>query len=266
MTELVILERKGSIAYLTLNCPTTGNAIDVPLTRAFLDATIAVEEDDQIRCVVVRGNGRMFCVGGDVNQLHTAVDGASVLLKEILRYLHPAIARLASMNKLVITAIHGPCAGAGVGLAVVGDIALAEPAAHFTMAYSKIGLSPDGGATWLLPRLVGLRRAQELLLTNRRVSADEAVEMGLITRVVAEGMLADEVDALAEEFVKSAVGALGRTKRLLLANSDATLVEQLKAESENIVQQGSTPEGKEGIAAFVERRKANFEAPEATHD
>ena len=260
MTDPVILKNQGSIAYLTLNRPTAGNAIDVPLARALLDATNVVAEDNQVRCVVVRGHGRMFCAGGDVNQLHAAGDGLSVLLKEILSYLHPAIAQLATMNKPVITAIHGPCAGAGIGLAAVGDIALAEPTAHFTMAYSKIGLSPDGGATWLLPRLVGLRRAQELSLMNRRVSADEAAAMGLITRVVAEGTLAHEVDGLAAELASSAVGALGRTKRLLLKSPNATLDEQLEAESENIIQQGNTVEGRAGVSAFVERRKPNFEA------
>lgn len=262
MKDPVLLERQGSIAYLTLNRPAVGNAIDVPLARALLEATVVAEMDNQVRCVVVRGNGRMFCAGGDVNRLHAAGDTLPVLLKEILSYLHPAITRLARMNKPVITAIHGPSAGAGVGLAAVGDIALAEPAAHFTMAYSRIGLSPDGGATWLLPRLVGLRRAQELSLTNRQVPADEAAAMGLITRVVAERTLAHEVDALAEELASSAVGALGRTKRLLLTGADATLAEQLEAESENIAQQGMTVEGRMGIAAFVEHRRLNFEAAE----
>lgn len=265
MTDPVLLERQGSIAYLTLNRPTVGNAIDVPLARALWDKTIAAEADNLVRCVVVRGAGRMFCAGGDVTQLHAAGDALPALLKEILSYLHPAIARLAMMNKPVITAIHGPSAGAGVGLAAVGDVALAEPAAHFTMAYSRIGLSPDGGATWLLPRLLGLRRAQELSLANRRVSADEAAAMGLITRVVAEGTLAHEVDALAVELARSAMGALGRTKRLLLTSADATLEEQLEAESQNIVQQGSTIEGRRGIAAFIERREPNFATVESRH-
>ncbi|MBO4225288.1 enoyl-CoA hydratase/isomerase family protein [Bradyrhizobium neotropicale] len=262
MAAPILLDRKGAVAYLTLNRPDAGNAIDAPLARCLLEAVEAVEADPAIRCVVVRASGRMFCAGGDVKALHAAGDALPELLREILEFLHPAVARLAKMEKPVVSAILGPAAGAGIGLAAVGDIVLAEPDAHFTMAYSRIGLTPDGGATWLLPRHVGLRRAQELYLTNRRVSADEAAAMGLITRVVAEGTLVHEVDTLAEALASSAVGALGRTKRLLLTSGDATLAEQLEAESENIAQQGMTVEGRTGIAAFVERRQANFGAAE----
>lgn len=258
MTGPIILETRGTIAYLTLNRPEVGNAINVPLARALLDAVVKVDEDKQVRSVVVRGNGRMFCAGGDVAQLHEAGNSRPDLLKDIIQYLHPAIACLAKMKKPVITAIHGPSAGAGVGLAAVGDIALAEPSAHFTMAYSKIGLSPDGGATWLLPRLIGFRRAQELALMNRRVSADEAAAMGLITRVVPDGTLAREVEALAEALSDSAIEALGKTKHLLRMSANATLEAQLDAECKYIAEQGGSSESDEGILAFVERRKPNF--------
>lgn len=260
MIDPVLLERQGAVACLTLNRPEAGNAVDVPLARCLLEVATAVADDPAIRCVIVRGNGRMFCAGGDVKQLHAAGDARPELLHRILACLHPAIVRLASMDKPVITAIHGPAAGAGVGLAAVGDIALAEPDAHFTMAYSRIGLTPDGGATWLLPRLIGLRRTQELALTNRKVSAEEAAAMGLITRVVAKGTLAQEVERVAQSLSRSAVGALGRTKRLLLTNGDATLERQLQAESANIATQGGTAESRIGIAAFIERREADFTA------
>ena len=266
MTDPVLLDRKGAVAYLTLNRPDAGNAIDMPLARSLLAAIVVAEADPTVRCVVIRGSGRMFCAGGDVKALHAAGDALPEFLTEILAHVHPAIVRLARMSKPVVTAIQGPAAGAGVGLAAVGDVALAEPEAHFTMAYSRLGLTPDGGATWLLPRLVGLRRAQELALTNRRVSAEEAAAMGLITRVVAKGTLAHEVDVLAKSLAKSAVGALGRTKHLLLASGDAALEEQLKAERENIAEQGSTAESRTGIAAFVERREPDFVATEVEHD
>jgi 2-(1,2-epoxy-1,2-dihydrophenyl)acetyl-CoA isomerase len=254
MSDTVLVEREGAISFITLNRPAEGNAIDVALARALLEAVNAVEADQNIRCVVVRGNGRMFCVGGDAKALYAAGGDLGRLLNDILVYLHPAISRLASMSKPVITAVHGPSAGAGLGLAVVGDIVLAEPAAHFTMAYSKIGLSPDAGATWLLPRLVGLRRAQELSLTSRRVTAEEAAAIGLITRVVSSGSLTREVDAIAEDLADAAIGALGRTKRLLRASAEVSLDQQLQVERDNIVQQGDTSEGRLGVAAFVERR------------
>ena len=258
MTSPVLLERKGAVAYLTLNRPDAGNAIDVAMARALLEAAIACDIDPSLRCVVIRGNGRMFCAGGDVGRLHAAGAALPALLKEITAYLHAAINRLARMEKPVITAIHGATAGAGVGLAVVGDIALAEPKAHFTLAYSRIGLSPDGGATWLLPRLIGLRRTQELALTNRRLSAEEAAAMGLVTRVVAEGTLEGEVKTLAASLAQSAAGALGRTKLLLLDGATAGFEAQLEAESQSIAAQGAGAESREGISAFVERRQPAF--------
>lgn len=158
MTVTVLFGRQGAVAYLTLNRPDSGNAIDVRMAQALLAAAVSCDVDASIRCVVIRGNGRMFCAGGDVTRLHAAGDVLPTLLKEITTYLHAAIIRFARMEKPMITAIHGATAGAGVGLAAVGDIVLAEPAAHFTLGYSRIGLSPDGSATWLLPRLIGLRR------------------------------------------------------------------------------------------------------------
>lgn len=254
----VLFERRAGVATLTLNRPDVGNAIDVALARGLFEAVTIAADDDAIRCVVVRGNGRMFCAGGDVKALQGAGGDLPALLREILASLHPAILGLARMAKPVITAIQGPAAGAGLGLAAVGDIALAEPAAHFSMAYAKIGLSPDGGATWLLPRLVGLRQAQELALTNRRVTAQEAVEMELITRVVAEGALAVEVEALASALADGPAQALGRTKRLLMAGSNASLEAQLEAESDAIVAQGGTAEAEAGLTALVERRQPDF--------
>ncbi|MFV3126682.1 enoyl-CoA hydratase/isomerase family protein [Niveispirillum sp. KHB5.9] len=259
MTDQVQYAHKGGVAYLTLNRPDAGNAIDVPMARRLLEVVRMAEADRAVRCVVLRGNGRMFCAGGDVKALHGAGDALPALLQEILAHLHPAIACLAGMEKPVITAIHGPAAGAGIGLAAVGDIALAEPEAHFTTAYARVGLTPDGGATWLLPRLVGLRRAQELTLTNRRVSAAEAAAMGLITRVVPPGSLETEVDALAQEFAASAVGALGVAKRLLGTGTNATLERQLDAECDHIVAQGGTMESRTGLEAFAQRRKPDFQ-------
>ncbi len=254
----VRLDRRGAVAYLTLNRPDAGNAIDVPLARALLGAVETVRADPMVRCVVLGGNGRMFCAGGDVKALHAAGDRLPVLLREILACLHPAITGLAAMEKPVISAIHGPAAGAGLGLAAVADIALAEPTAHFTMAYSRIGLTPDGGATWLLPRLIGLRRAQELALTNRRVTAEEAAAMGLITRVVPSGRLTEDVNALATTLARSATGALGITKRLLANADGAPLNDQLDAEADAIAVSGGGAESRIGLAALIERIEPDF--------
>jgi 2-(1,2-epoxy-1,2-dihydrophenyl)acetyl-CoA isomerase len=258
MPDSILLKRDGHVAHVTFNRPEVGNALDIPMARALMETVITCEEDESIRCVLLTGAGRLFCGGGDVAAFAAAGDALPALLREITAYIHTAVVRLARMRKPVVTAINGPAAGAGIGLAVVGDIALADPRAHFTLAYTGIGMSPDGGATWLLPRLVGLRRAQELCLRNRRVAAEEAATIGLVTRVVPEGALADEAAALAQELAVSATSALGATRRLLLESGSAALEAQLDAESRAIAAQARTSEGKEGIAAFVGKRKPDF--------
>lgn len=257
MADGILLDRDGPVATLTLNRPEVGNALDIPMARAFMEAAIACDEEPAIRCVVLTGTGRMFCAGGDVAAFAGAGEKLPAWLKEITAYLHAGIARLTRMDKPVVTAINGPAAGAGIGLALLGDIALAADAAHFTMAYTAIGLSPDGGATWLLPRLVGLRRAQELLLTNRRVKADEAERIGLVTRIVPADALAREAAELAGTLARGATSAFGATRRLL-ASSETAIEAQMELESRAIANQARTPDGREGIAAFVAKRPPDF--------
>lgn len=254
----LLIERHGSVAVLTLNRPDVGNAIDVPLARALMEAAIACDDDDGVRCVVLAGKGRFFCAGGDVGAFAAAGDGAGALIAEITAYLHVAIARLARMGKPLVTAINGPAAGAGFSLAILGDIVLAARSAHFTLAYTAIGLTPDGGSTWLLPRLVGLRRAQELVLTNRRVVAEDAATLGLVTRVVDDAALAAETQALASDLATSATAALGQARRLLLGSFDSSLETQMELESRAIAEAARTPHGREGVRAFLGKRKPDF--------
>lgn len=254
----VILERDGAVARITLNRPDKGNTIDVPLARGLLDAALACRQDDGIRCVLLTGNGRLFCGGGDVGCFAESLDNMPALLRDLTTPLHSAIGHLSRMDKPLITAINGPAAGAGLSLAVLGDVALASSSAHFSLAYPAIGLTADGGATWLLPRLIGLRKVQEMALTNRRFSADEAVAMGLVTRVVEGDKLAEEADALARQAASSATGALGAVRRLLLSSFGASLEEQMEAEASAIAQAGAGAEAREGITAFLEKRKPEF--------
>lgn len=258
MTDGILLEREGRVARITLNRPDVGNALDIPMGRALMEAAIACDEDDSIRCVLLTGAGRLFCAGGDVLSFAEAGDQLPAFLKEITAYVHSAVARLMRMDKPVVTAINGSVAGAGVGLAILGDIAIADPQAQFALAYTGIGLSPDGGTTWLLPRLVGLRRAQELCLRNRRIGAEEAAAIGMITRVAEEGALVEEAAVVAAELANAATPALGMTRRLLLDSASASLEAQLDAESRGIAALARTAEGKEGIAAFLEKRKPDF--------
>jgi 2-(1,2-epoxy-1,2-dihydrophenyl)acetyl-CoA isomerase len=255
---VLTVERVGAVAQVRLNRPAVGNAFNVELARALMEAAIACDEDDSVRCVVITGAGRMFCAGGDVSGFASAGDKAPALIKEITAYLHAAIAKFARMPKPVITAINGPAAGAGFSLALVGDFALAASSATLSLAYPAIGLSPDGGASFFLPRLIGLRRAQELMLLNPRLTATEASEMGLITRAVEDSSLESEVWSLAEKLAQSATGALGRARQLLLQSYGATLESQMEAESRAIADSARSVHGKAGIQAFLAKRKPEF--------
>jgi 2-(1,2-epoxy-1,2-dihydrophenyl)acetyl-CoA isomerase len=257
-SDLVLARRQGGLLTLMLNRPEVGNAIDVAMAVALMHAAIEADEDASVRTVLLTGQGRFFCVGGDVGVFSAGGDRLGPLLEEIAGYLHSAISRFARMRKPLVTAINGPAAGAGLSLAVLGDIAIAARSAHFTLAYPAIGLSPDGGSTWLLPRLVGLRRAQELAFCNRRTTAEEAAAMGLITRVVADDALATDAAKTTNALIASATGALGRTRQLLLSSFGATLETQMEEEARAIAESGRSADGREGIAAFLAKRTAHF--------
>jgi 2-(1,2-epoxy-1,2-dihydrophenyl)acetyl-CoA isomerase len=251
-------ERDGGVATLTLDRPQVGNAINVPLARALMEAAIECDEDDAIRSVLLTGAGRLFCSGGDVGEFASAADSVASLLKELTAYLHMAIARLARMGKPLVTAVNGAAAGAGLSLAILGDIVLAAETAHFTVAYSAVGLSPDGGSTWLLPRLIGLRRAQEMIMTNRRISSADAATLGLITRPVADGLLMDEASTIANQLADGPTFALGKTRNLLLQSFHSSFETQMEAEARAIAESGRSPAGQEGIRAFLAKRKPEF--------
>jgi 2-(1,2-epoxy-1,2-dihydrophenyl)acetyl-CoA isomerase len=256
--DLVLAQRERGLLTLTLNRPEAGNAIDVAMADALMHAAIAADEDASVRAVLLTGRGRFFCVGGDIGVFAAGGERLGPLLKKIAGSLHSAISRFARMRKPLITAINGPAAGAGLSLAILGDIAIAARSAHFTLAYPAIGLSPDGGSTWLLPRLVGLRKAQELALCNRRTTAEEAAAMGLITRSVADDALAADVTKTTNALIASATGALGRTRQLLLSSFGATLESQMEEEARAIAESGRSADGREGIAAFLAKRTAHF--------
>lgn len=254
----VLFDVSDGIARITLNRPKAGNAIDMAMARGLVEAAIRCETDRSIRCVVLTGAGRLFCAGGDVGDFARAGDRAAALLSELAGILHMAVARFARMECPLLVLVNGPAAGAGFSLALAGDFVLCTPSVHFTAAYTAIGLTPDGGMTWLLPRLVGLRKAQDIILTNRRVAASEAEAIGIVTRVVGEGELAREGDGLAETLSASAIAAVSATRRLLQTSLANGLETQLEAEARSIAAAGSGPESREGVAAFLARRTPDF--------
>jgi 2-(1,2-epoxy-1,2-dihydrophenyl)acetyl-CoA isomerase len=253
------------IARVTLDRPDAFNAIDQAMAQSLLEATIAIWADPSVRVVVVSGAGRAFCGGGDVKAFAAragndpgAPDGLPAFVKATTAPLHAAIANLARLDAPVVAAVHGSAAGAGFSLAVSADVVLVAEGTKLTLAYTAIGMAPDGSSTWFLPRLVGVRQATELMLRNRVLTAEEAVAMGIATRVVPADDLAAETDALAAELASGPTRAYGAVKRLLLASSTNGLETQMELEAREIASMGATADGREGVTAFVEKRPPTF--------
>jgi len=248
----------GGVAFVTLDRPDSGNAIDVDLARDLMQVTIRCSSDRAVRAVLLSGAGRNFCVGGDLKAFTAQPEPLDVHLKEVTTYLHAAMSRLLRMDAPVVAAVHGSAAGAGMSLACAADLVVMGASARMLMAYTRIGLSPDGSGTWSLPRIVGLRRALDLTLTNRPVSADEALTLGLATRVVDDDLVAEEAERLARELASGPTRALGSAKRLLRDSLDQTLETQLEMETLAISRNATTSDAREGIAAFLSKRPAVF--------
>lgn len=259
MSDLpVVMSVDAGIATLTLNRPEAGNTINMDMAQALLQAAIRCDTDGAIRCVVLTGSGRLFCAGGDLSSFAEASTNVSAFLSELAGTLHMAVSGLMRMRKPLVALVNGPAAGAGLSLALAGDIVLAAPTAHFTAAYGAVGLSPDGGMSWLLPRLVGMRKAQQMIISNRRVGADEAAEIGLISHVVSADELTSEGVKQARILASGAIGAMGAARALLLESYGDSFEGHLDREARSISALGASAESREGISAFLEKRQPDF--------
>ena len=178
------LEVRDGVAYLTLNRPEAGNALDPLVIHEFRDAAESLDERDDVGAVLLTGAGKNFSVGGDLRFMHDAGDDVADAVYGLASTMHAGIEALATLDAPVISVVRGAAAGGGMSIAIAADLVLAAESAHFTVAYTAIGFSPDGGSSWTLPRLVGYRRATELMLLNERLSAARAHELGIVTRVV----------------------------------------------------------------------------------
>jgi len=248
----------GGVARITLRRPEAGNAMNLAMMRELLEVALRCDGDPAVRAVLLDAEGRLFCAGGDLQAFAAAGDRAPALLKEMTAHLHAAIARFARMDPPLVIAVQGTAAGAGASLLGAGDLVLVARSARITLAYTRAGLAPDGGSTFYLARLVGLRRAQELLLTNRVLSAEEALALGLVTRVVDDEALAGEAARLAAELAQGPTRTFGAVKRLLLEGASSALEEQLERESRAIADASRAEDGREGIRAFLEKRAPRF--------
>ena len=252
------LDRAANVATITLNRPDAYNALNLALGRELFDAVLEVDEDPDVRCVVVTGAGKAFCAGGDVKDFVDNLPRIGILVKELTTYLHGAVSRLCRSNKPVVMAVNGVAAGGGMSFALSGDLVVAAESARFTMAYSRIAATPDGSSSYFLPRLIGLRRALELYLTNRVLTAREALDWGLVTKVVPDAELGGTVAALARELAQGPSRAFGGAKRLFHQSTWESLETQMELEAQAIAASGHTEDFRAGVTAFAAKTSPTF--------
>jgi 2-(1,2-epoxy-1,2-dihydrophenyl)acetyl-CoA isomerase len=258
--ETVAYELDGDVATVMMNRPEALNALSQQLTQD-LDAAFRKAVEDKARAVVFTGNGRAFCAGGDLREMQAIWEKEGrieAFVEAPLGALHNVIKLMRTMPIPIVAAVNGVCAGAGVNFALASDIVIAADDASFRQAFVRIGLVPDCGGTFLLPRAVGDKIAAELLMTGDSIDAKRALELGMINRIVPSSMLFDEASQLAARLAAGPTGAIGRIKQMLDASSSNDLDAQLALEHECQIESGKAADFKEGVAAFFEKRPPNF--------
>jgi len=255
----ILLDLTAGVAHLRFNRPKVLNALDEHMILAFRRAVETLAEDPAVRVVVLSGEGRGFLAGGDVGRFHAAGADAPKVVEALIGPFHEALRMLTSLRQPVLASLHGPVAGAGLSIALAADLAIAADDARFTLAYSRIGTSPDGGASWSLPRTVGLRKALELALLSDAMDAQEALRLGIVNKVVAAGDLRAETEALARRLADGATFAFGQIKALMRASFETSLSDQLHAEQRAFQACAASRDFAEGTSAFVAKRAPVFE-------
>src|SRR5262249_14056911 len=254
----ILFDVHDGVAEITLNRPEAANALTGAMAKELEDASLRCDSDPGVRAVIVTGSGRFFFAGGDLKDFAAQGDDMPRYLKQTASVFHLAISRFNRMDAPVIMAVNGMAGGAGFSFALCGDLALAAESARFTMAYTRSGLSPDGSSSYFLPRIVGMRRAKELTLTNRMLSAQEALDWGIVNRVVPDAELMPQARALAAELAQGATLAFGAAKRLLDSGLNSTLETAMEDEAHMIAAMAATADGRGGIQAFLEKRTPTF--------
>lgn len=256
--ERLRIDVDHGVAEITLTRAESANAIDLVAAEELAEASLMCDQDPAIRAVLIRADGRIFCAGGDVASFRNSGDDVPGLLKRITHHLHAAVSRFARMDAPVVAAVGGTVAGAGISLAAACDLVIAADNARFTLAYTRIGLSPDGSSTWYLPRRIGLGRTRDLMLRNRMFGAVEALAWGLVEEVVPADALDARAREVARELAQGPTLAYGTAKRLLLDTFDRGLETQMEMEAHGISAMARTEDGREGLSAFFAKRPAVF--------
>ena len=254
--ELKIIDK---VAIITLNRPDDANSLNLEMANELLEIATICDSDPNTRAVVLTANGKMFSGGGDLPSFKKQGDKLSEYLRLTTTGLHMAISRFKRMNAPFIVAVNGTAAGAGFSIAISGDLVFSSDSARFTVAYTKIGVSPDGGSTWMLPRIVGEKKAMELMLLNPVLKAEEALQLGLISRIYPEADLHEESFKVACRLAAGPSLAFGETKRLLADSSVNSMEHQLELETRAIAGLARySKDTKEGIGSFIDKRAPEF--------
>jgi 2-(1,2-epoxy-1,2-dihydrophenyl)acetyl-CoA isomerase len=259
-TSLVTVGVTDGVAHLELNRPEAANAINLALARDLMESIAAITEDRRVRSVLLTGAGSSFCGGGDLKEFESAGEGLPAHLKLATGLFHSAVARLARLAVPVVGAMQGTAFGPGLSLTLAVDIAIAAQSTKFCVGYTGVGMTTDGGLSWHLSRAVGLPRALDLMLSNRVLSAAEAMDLGLIARVVEDRELESTALKMAQRLAAGPHPAQGQAKALLRTGMSSAFEQHLETESQIISDMARTVDGAEGLSAFAEGRRPNFGA------
>ena len=256
----VTLDIDGPVAILKLDHQEVMNAVSIDMLGGLAEALDAIEDRrDEVRCLVITGAGRAFCTGANLQGRNNAKPDSRKNAGATLETgFHPFLRRLRNMHCPIVTSVNGPAAGAGMSFALMGDMILCARSSYFLQAFRRIGLVPDCGSTWLLPRLIGKARSVELSLMGEKLPAEKALEWGLVNRVYDDAALADETMKLAHELANGPTIALSLIRKLYWDSSENSYEEQLNLEFESQRIAGAAEDFKEGVTAFLEKRPAKF--------
>lgn len=256
MSETIQFKQENGVVTLTLNRPKAFNSFNREMAFALIGHLDACAKDDTVRAIVLTGEGRAFCAGQDLKE---ATEDNGISFEMILNeHYNPIIKAIRRIKKPVLAAVNGVAAGAGANIAFSCDLTIAKKSASFTQAFSKIGLVPDSGGTFFLPRLVGMQRATAMMMLSNKITADAAVEMGLIYQVAEDETFEEEVSKLANSLAKMPTKALGMTKELINAGMQNDLDSQLELEGKYQIEASESADYEEGVNAFLEKRKPVF--------
>jgi 2-(1,2-epoxy-1,2-dihydrophenyl)acetyl-CoA isomerase len=260
MNDPVLAERNGNNLQITLNRPEAYNALNLDMMKLLAEALSLAAKDDSIKGVLITGSGKAFCAGGDLKWISQQKDDAGSVLHRLAPQFHLSILAIHQMEKPVVAAINGIAAGGGFSLALACDFRVMGQSAKLRQAYTSSGLSIDGGGSFALPRLVGLARAMEIMAFDQPISSAQALEWGLVTKVLPDGDVVSGSLALLTRPGETSLHSFAWSKKLMTTSFHTTLETQLELERQGISDCGAHPDGQEGITAFLEKRKPIFQA------